>query len=121
MKHVLLLSLILVAAGCQLASATSSQAKPPVATKPAAPVDRTQELPSVSLKRYEGLKLDMSYNQVCALLGGPGTDKASKDLGGVSTTSYYWPCKGNTGISAMFQHDTLIAKSETNLKKFSLK
>lgn len=70
----------------------------------------------VGMEQYEALKTGMSYADAIAILGSPGEEMSSSEIGGTRTVMYMWA--GSTpgaNMNAMFQNDKLVQKAQFGL------
>lgn len=60
----------------------------------------------------------MSYAQVVAILGEPGTELSRSFIANITTVMYQWMGQGSLGanMNAMFQDDKLISKAQLGLR-----
>ena len=62
---------------------TNSDGTPVVTTPKAADVEITRA-------EYDQIKEGMTYDEVVAIVGGPGEESSTSDIGGMSSASYTW-------------------------------
>ena len=91
---------------------TPRQCPPPPPPPPGPP-----NPPTMSLAEFNSIQPGMSYEQVAAIVGGPGTLSVSETLGGITDTIYTWDGEGSLGANALvqFQNDQEITKAQAGL------
>lgn len=73
--------------------------------------------PGVTLVQFTEIKDGMTYAEVSAILGSPGIEQSSNNIGGTKTVMYAWDGKTGLGnMNAMFQNDKLVQKSQFGLE-----
>lgn len=79
---------------------------------PATPAAQT-----VTLDKFNQIQQGMTYEQVSAILGTPGTVGSENTIGGYSNVLYTWTNPGIMGgnMNAMFQNGQLISKAQFGL------
>lgn len=97
---------------------TPTETSPPVtpATPPAPPVNAG----TMSLAEFGQIQNGMSYEQVCAIVGGPGEVMSESGSPGSEyyTVMYTWEGEGSLGANAncMFQGGALMNKAQFGLE-----
>jgi hypothetical protein len=73
---------------------------------------------AVSMDQFERLKTNMTYEEVCAILGGKGRELSRADVAGTSMVIYAWDGNGGIGanMNATFQNNKLTAKAQFGLR-----
>ena len=76
---------------------------------------------SISLEEFNKIKTGMTYEEVCAIIGGEGTLSSSVDVGigaEYKTEIYQWTGHGSLGANAnvTFQGGKVISKAQIGLK-----
>lgn len=99
-------------------SPTTSVTSPADASEPAEPpaVEDSQPKSGVTAANYARLTDGMRYSEVVRILGEPGKEVSSSELGGIRTVMYQW--QGNIfggNMNAMFQNDKLVTKAQMGL------
>lgn len=75
------------------------------------------EGPKVTLSQFNQIKEGMTYDAVVGVLGSPGVQQSSSDIGGIKTVMYAWNGEGTgANMNAMFQDDKLIQKAQFGLR-----
>jgi hypothetical protein len=74
-----------------------------------------KELESLTLSKYLEIREGMTYAEVTAIVGRPGVEQSSNNIGGIKTVLYEWR-DGMTAMNAMFQNAKLIQKAQFGLK-----
>lgn len=69
----------------------------------------------VTKDMYDQLREGMSYAQVKDIVGFPGEELSSVELGGISTKMYMWQNMGGSNMNVTFQNGRLIAKAQFRL------
>ncbi|MFZ0887371.1 MAG: DUF3862 domain-containing protein [Candidatus Binataceae bacterium] len=69
----------------------------------------------VTKSQYDQISEGMTYKQVAAIIGHPGSEVSRSDLAGMSTVMYSWQNSSGSNMSAMFQNDQLVSKSQFGL------
>lgn len=88
----------------------------PTASGGAAETSAPASAPGVTMAQYNRLENGMSYAEASEILGSPGTEMSSSDLGGIKTTMYMWEgTSPGANMNAMFQNGKLIQKSQFGL------
>lgn len=79
--------------------------------------------PVVTMAQYQEVQSGMSYRQVADMVGEPGEQTGSsriEDVPGVTTrvetVSYQWVNPDGSQMTAVFQNDRLITKTQINLR-----
>jgi hypothetical protein len=70
----------------------------------------------VTMTSFKRIKLNMSYAEVVEILGKEGEEMSSGGAGGITTIMYKWDGGFMVGVTAMFQDDKLINKSQVGLR-----
>jgi outer membrane protein assembly factor BamE (lipoprotein component of BamABCDE complex) len=73
----------------------------------------------VSTEKFSKLELGMSYEQVKAIMGSPGTTLSETKSGSFSSASYEWKGDKFARISVRFTNDELTYKSQSGLSPAS--
>jgi hypothetical protein len=106
-------AIALTVAGCQAAPPIQ-----PVASKasaqPASP-SATSSAPALSMSQYEAIKTGMSLKEVEAIVGSPGKETFSSEIGGIKTAAYIWQ-GGASNLTVTFQGDRVTSKAQFNLQ-----
>ena len=94
---------------------------PPVSEKPMAAepsVERpaTSSFYKIDAEKYGRISSGMSYEQVKTIIGDPGEESSSSDLGGTRTVAYTWKNFDGSNALLMFQDDRLISKAQYGLR-----
>ena len=75
---------------------------------------------SISLDEFSQIDTGMTYDEVCAIVGGEGTLSSSVDIGGseYKTEIYQWTGDGSIGANAnvTFQGGKVISKAQIGLE-----
>ncbi len=71
--------------------------------------------PLVTLSKFERVGDGMTYDQVAAIIGAPGTLQSSSNLAGYKTAMYAWSNENGSSMNAMFQNGRLINKAQFGL------
>lgn len=58
----------------------------------------------------------MTYEEVVAILGKPGTEISSNELAGIKTVMYQWEAGFGANMNAMFQDGGLVQKAQFGLR-----
>lgn len=97
--------------GAVLAPAILTLSDPPAQASPG-------NSPLATMAEYNQIKSGMSYAQVVEIIGGPGTEMSSSDIGGIHTVMYMWQGVGVLGanMNAIFQNDKLVQKAQAGLR-----
>lgn len=69
----------------------------------------------LTLQQYGQLQTGMSYERTVAILGRPGEEISSTDIGGIKTVMYQWKSARGANMNAMFQDGALISKAQFGL------
>lgn len=69
---------------------------------------------NIDMPHYTALLTGMSYRDVTGILGGEGTELSRSQFGELTTSMFIWSC-GGRAISAMFQNNRLIMRSQAGL------
>lgn len=90
----------------------------PAPVAPAPPAAPATPVSGVTLANYNRLEKGMSYAQVVAILGEPGTELSRSFIANITTVMYQWMGQGSLGanMNAMFQDDKLISKAQLGLR-----
>jgi hypothetical protein len=71
----------------------------------------------VTLAAFSRLHSGMTYEAAVKILGSPGEELSSSDLGGIHTVMFMWKAdNGIANMNAMFQNDRLVSKSQLGLE-----
>lgn len=92
---------------------SSSFVSPPVSEPALAPFFAA---PKYSLSQYNSLQTGMSYSQVAATMGDPGSQMSHVEMSGITSDMYSWANGNGTSCNAQFQNDSLIAKGQFGLR-----
>lgn len=117
MKNLPLILLICTAAfGCRQ---TAENAPPQVNAESSAPIINT-ETPSatrsISLAQFNQLKTGMRYAEAVKILGAEGVVMSQSEFSKTTTIVYGWDVGFGQQMTALFQNDKLISKSQVGLK-----
>lgn len=80
----------------------------------AASLKKEQEI--VTLTEYNLLKTGFSYDSVCKIIGSPGQELSSSEIGGYKTVMYMWSNPDGGNMNVMFQNDRMISKAQLGLR-----
>jgi len=71
----------------------------------------------ITLSAFDQIQTGMSYEQVTAIVGAPGTLSAETNVAGFDTKIYTWPGAGGVGANANveFQNDQEVSKAQAGL------
>jgi hypothetical protein len=58
----------------------------------------------------------MSYDEAVRIIGDPGEEITSSDLGGIRTVGYSWKNFDGSNAMVIFQNDRLTTKSQFGLR-----
>ncbi len=95
-------------------SATPASSNPSrTPEKKAPPSDSTS---SLTIAKYNQLKIKMPKDDVDRILGGPGTEISTSSGGGMTFSVYKWSGENYTSIIISFQDDKIMSKSQVGLK-----
>lgn len=70
----------------------------------------------VILHEYNLLQSGISYEEAERIIGFPGTEISSTDLGGIRTIMFAWSNPDGSNMNAMFQNGRLIQKAQFGLR-----
>ena len=93
--------------------ASTSAAAPAAAIESVTPEPRKGR---VDMAAYSQLQTGMSYEQAVEILGKPGTELSSNEIGGTRTVLYQWDAGFGANMNAMFQDGQLIQKAQFGLR-----
>lgn len=86
-------------------------------TAPPTPATPAQPAAGVTMANYLRLETGMSYAQVVAILGKPGSEMSSNEIAGTRTVMYQWEGSSfGANMNAMFQNDKMMQKAQFGLK-----
>lgn len=107
MRFLAVASIAILAAACEAPAETSD-------------VETVEEVATdtsgVTMENYGKLETGMSYEEVVAILGEPGEEISSNEIGGIKNAMYMWEADSFGGnMNAMFQNGELIQKSQFGL------
>lgn len=71
---------------------------------------------TLTLKKFNQLKTDMSYKEVVQILGTKGEVMSESEVAGIKTVLYTWDGSFGANMNATFQNDKLISKAQVGLK-----
>ncbi len=71
---------------------------------------------SLTMEKYNKLKVNMPKSEVDRILGDTGTEVSSSRGGGVSFSVYKWSGENYTSIILSFKNDKIMTKSQVGLK-----
>ena len=71
---------------------------------------------SLTMAKYNQLKINMPKDDVDRILGGPGTEISTSSGGGVTFSVYKWSGENYTSIILSFKNDKIMSKSQVGLK-----
>jgi outer membrane protein assembly factor BamE (lipoprotein component of BamABCDE complex) len=71
---------------------------------------------ALSLEQYNRLKTGMTYDEVADIMGSPGTETSSSQIGRFKTSSYKWEGEDFQMVLCVFSNDKLTSKTQANLK-----
>lgn len=91
--------------------AASNSASTPANTKTAPSSSST-----LTMEKYNQLKIDMPKSEVERILGGPGTEVSTSSGGGMTFSVYKWSGENYTSIILSFKNDKIMSKSQVGLK-----
>lgn len=70
----------------------------------------------ITMAKYLQLKNGMTIEQVESIVGRPGEELSSNEIGGIKTIMFMWQNPGGANMNAMFQDGRMIQKSQFGLK-----
>jgi len=71
--------------------------------------------PIVTKSEYDQIQTGMSYSQVAAIVGDPGSQSQKQEFMGTVNTIYTWQNGDGSNLICMFDNDKLINKTQTML------
>lgn len=74
----------------------------------------------VNYDNFIKIEMDMSYEDVVALLG-EGTESSSSEISGIKTTIYTWSGKGLSNMNVTIQNGVVAGKAQFGLKDMDAK
>lgn len=83
-------------------------------------VKTEKEESKVNYDNFIKIEMDMSYEDVVALLG-EGTQSSSSEISGIKTTIYTWNGKGLSNMNVTIQNDVVAGKAQFGLKDMDAK
>jgi GYF domain 2 len=72
--------------------------------------------PIVTQAQYDQILNDMTYEQVCAIIGTDGEELSRSNIAGITTVMYSWTNANGSNMNAMFQSDRLVNKAQFGLR-----
>ena len=69
----------------------------------------------VTKSQYNQIDDGMSYQTVCDIIGTPGNEMSRSQIASITTAMYSWRNSNGSSMTAMFQNDRLISKSQFGL------
>ena len=78
-------------------------------------LDRAAMPRIVTAEAFGGVEEGMTYAQVVEIVGAEGTAIGQSTLAGTTTVLYQWANPDSSNMSAMFQNDALIGKTQAGL------
>ena len=88
-------------------------------TQPTQPTEPTQQnAATISKGEFDQITTGMTYEQVTAIVGGPGEVSSESEVLGIKTTIYSFKGEGSIGANAVisFQDGKVLIKSQVGLK-----
>lgn len=76
----------------------------------------TGSSPSLTLDKYNRLKIDMQRAEVEKILGGPGEEISNSTGGGVNFTVNKWSGENYTAVIISFRNNRIMSMSQVGLK-----
>lgn len=70
----------------------------------------------ITASQYGQLQTGMSYDEAVRIIGDPGEEITSSDLGGIRTVGYSWKNFDGSNAMVIFQNDRLTTKSQFGLR-----
>lgn len=74
----------------------------------------------VNYDNFTKVKMEMSYDEVVALLG-EGTESSSSEISGIKSTMYTWNGKGISNMNVTIQNDIVTGKAQFGLESMDAK
>jgi hypothetical protein len=71
--------------------------------------------PKVTMAEYNRVIEGMSYDKVVQVVGARGVELSSSDFAGFRSVMYQWTNSDGSGMTAMFQNEVLLSKSQYGL------
>jgi len=71
----------------------------------------------ITQQQYARIEDGMTYEQVCAIIGGSGEELVNTHIAGYTTVMYSWKNSDGSNMNAMFQNGRLISKGQFRLPK----
>ena len=71
---------------------------------------------SLTMEKFNKLKIDMPKAEVDRILGGPGTEVSTSSGGGMTFSVYKYSSEDYTSIILTFKNDKIMSKSQVGLK-----
>ncbi len=124
--NLVLIFLLLVVLGCscQRLREMSSEQDPPPASSPT--TSNTSTVPerspdttstsSLTMAKYNQLKINMDKREVERILGGPGEEISTTSGGGSTFAVYKWSGEKFSSVIISFRNDKIMTKSQVGLK-----
>lgn len=99
---------------------TPSPSATPAASNPSRTPEKiaspSNSTSSLTIAKYNQLKIKMPKDDVDRILGGPGTEISTSSGGGMTFSVYKWSGENYTSIIISFQDDKIMSKSQVGLK-----
>lgn len=90
---------------------------PPSATaQPNSPAAVTPDQRTVTKADYEKIQSGMTLAEVEQLLGRPGEEINSNEIGGFKTQGFIWKNQDFSNLTLVIQNGAVTSKAQTNLK-----
>ena len=80
-----------------------------------APPTTVNPFPTISLSEFNQIQTGMSYDQVVAIVGSPGTLSVSGNVAGTDNKIYEWSGADGGDASVQFQNGAVIVKAQADL------
>lgn len=74
-----------------------------------------ENLGGVTMDKYNQIQTGMTYDEVAALIGGPGEEMGSSEIAGHSTVIYTWSGFGLSNATVTFGNGRVISKAQIGL------
>lgn len=71
---------------------------------------------TLTLDKFNSIKIGMSYAQVVAIIGASGIMVAQDQSAGTMTESYVWQNRGNANMIAIFRRGKVVSKTQSRLQ-----
>ena len=82
----------------------------------ASPQSALDPAPIITQAKFANIREHMTYAEVCAVIGVPGSEVGRSEIAGDRTVMYNWSNANGSNMNALFQNGELNSKTQSGLR-----